>query len=160
MRPDAPVEGTPDPPRWFHNQPFVANVRAAGSAVGLDFSLGCTRTPNTQAAHQLLSYAREVSSAKQHETAEVLFRQYHADGMYPDQQTLALAAEEAGLDLEAAEEAISSEARAHQVNQEWQQSADFAPLGFRGGVPFFIVDGEVGLSGAQQPEAFLRAFGR
>ena len=156
-----PKEGT-EPPRWFSNAPFVSNVRARGAALGVEFTLGCERMPNTLLAHALLELAGEVSASKQNEVAEILFRQYHTDGLYPDEENVVSAAIEAGLGEQQAREAITSKYRLEAVNQECKKTVSWGmPLGFGGGVPYFLIDGKRGgLSGAQEPAALLKAFER
>jgi len=73
-----------------------------------------------------------------------------------NQQTLIDVVAEAGLDREKAEVVLNGDTRLEAIRQ-----ADEPGRRFRvEGVPFFIVNGTLTLSGAQQPDAFLEAFRR
>jgi len=142
-----PKSGTPEtrvPPR----------MKAAGAAVGVDFTGKCDRYPNTLSHHALLKYAAEVAPAKQNTLQEVLFRHYFTDGLYPAGANLALAATEAGLDGEAARAYAEDDANRSEVECEARANA---AMGITG-VPYFFINGEPAGSGAQPPEAFLRMF--
>ncbi len=151
LRSNIPLEGvekggTPEtrvPPR----------LKAAGAAVGIDFSGLTDRYPNTAAAHALLSWAGETAGAEvQNKIAEITFRHYFTDGFYPNTENLVKAATEAGLDADGARAAVTSAERLSAVKAEARTYQGC------GGVPFFIVNGEPAFSGAHPPENFLRAF--
>ena len=130
-----------------------ARLKAAGAAVGINFSGLTDRYPNTAAAHALLSWAEETAGvAVQNQIAEITFRHYFTDGLYPDAENLVKAATEAGLDADAARAAVASAERLEAVKAEARTYTGC------GGVPFFIVNGEPAFSGAQPPENFLKAF--
>jgi len=150
-----------------------ARMKAAGAAAGIDFTGKCDRYPNSLAAHALLRYAADLAPSKQSDLQEVqchrptvvsvcsnmpinltrmrmrqvLFRQYFTDGLYPDGETLAAAAKEVGLD--------AVQARAYAESQDNQRLAaeEARAISMRGvsGVPFFFINGEPALSGAQPP---------
>mgnify|MGYP006153074131 FL=1 len=149
MRPDVPAEGLGTAPRMYLDPSYVARVQAAGAKLGLEYSHKCRQTPNTLLAHTLIDLAGETSVAKQNEIAEVVFRQYHTDGLYPDETALVSAAVQVGLDAEVARAAITSETRQQEVTKQIRANAHV------GGVPCFIVNGKPALSGAQPPAAFL-----
>jgi len=152
MRPDVGPDGLDDPPRMYLMPDYVARVQAAGKAVGLDYTHKVRRTPNTLLAHALIGWVGETAAAKQNEVADIVFRQYHTDGLYPDEDNLVAAAAEAGLDLEAARAAITSKTRQDATAQEVVQNARATR-----GVPFFVVNGKRAFSGAQPPATFLEA---
>ena len=64
--------------------------------MGLDYTHLCRRVPNTLLSHTLISWAGEASPAKQSAVAEIVFRQYHTEGRYPDEANLVSAAVEVG----------------------------------------------------------------
>lgn len=150
LRPNMPPEGVPK-----DGTPATrvgARMKAAGQAVGIDFTGKCDTYPNTLAAHALLEYAAEVSPSKQNELQEVLFRQYFTDGVAPMGVNLAAAATEVGLDgKEALEYALS-------VENQRRVAARARDISNKGvtGVPFFFIDNEPLFSGAQPPEMLKR----
>jgi len=120
----------------------------------MDFTLKCQRTPNTLRAHTLLGWAGEMSASKQNEVMDIVSRQYHTDGLYPNEENLVSAAVEAGLDADAARAAITSKERQDAVQREVEKNSGV------GGVPYFLINGGGGMSGAQEAATFLQAFDR
>lgn len=57
---------------------------------------------------------------------------------------------EVGLDADAAREALTSERYLPDVRQDQDQARAYGIQG----VPFFVIDGQYGISGAQPPAAF------
>lgn len=151
LRPDMPMEGkdkggTPE-------TRVPARLKQVGASVGIDFSGLTDRYPNTTAAHALLSWAEETAGPqKQNELAEITFRHYFTDGLYPNVENLVAAAAEAGLDGEAARVAVTSNVRLEAVKLEANKYRGC------GGVPFFVVNGEPVFSGAQPPNVFESIF--
>jgi predicted DsbA family dithiol-disulfide isomerase len=110
------------------------------------------RTPNTFAAHRLAWYAAQ--QGKQDQVMEALFRAYFLNGKnIGDVKTLTHVAAEAGLDRTETEEFLESDNGMVEVKAEeavgWQ-------LGIRG-VPYFVFNGTVSISGAQHPDMFVSA---
>jgi predicted DsbA family dithiol-disulfide isomerase len=109
-------------------------------------------TPNTLLAHRLIWYA----GTKGHQDAVVdrLFRGYFEEGLdIGSLSILVELADQAGL---RANEFLTSEEGVAEVKAE--ESVGHK-LGVRG-VPYFLLDGTYGISGAQPPEIFLSAFRR
>lgn len=154
MRPDVPADGLDEPPRMYLDRRYVANVQARGKEIGLDYSHKCQRVPNTLKAHVLQDYAFELSTAKQMEVAEIIFRKYHTDGLDPtDLEVLVSAATEAGLDASEVRAILTDPTRQAATAQKIQHNARRT-----GGVPTFIVNGQNIGSGAQPPAVLMRAF--
>ena len=110
-------------------------------------------TPNTFAAHRLVWHAAQ--QGKQDEVVEALFRSYFVEGEnIGDLKTLAHAAAEAGLDRTGIEKFLASEKGVVEVKAE---EAVGRRLGIRG-VPYFVLNGRVAISGAQPPNVFVSAF--
>ncbi|UVT21751.1 MAG: DsbA family oxidoreductase [Nitrospira sp.] len=110
------------------------------------------RTPNTLLAHRLIWY----SGTQGHQDAVVdqLFKGYFEEGLdIGSLSTLVELAERAGV---RADEFLTNEAGAAEVKAE--ESIGHR-LGIRG-VPYFVIDGTYGISGAQPPGIFLSAFQR
>jgi predicted DsbA family dithiol-disulfide isomerase len=139
---------------WERSLQLDAQVAAAGKAEGIDFAFDkMERTPNTLDAHRLIWLAEK--QGVQDAVVEALFRAYFTEGRdIGKRQTLLDVVVEAGLDRKRAEAVLESD-----EGQEALREADELGRRFRvDGVPFFIVNGKITLSGAQQPEAFLEAF--
>ena len=108
--------------------------------------------PNTLDAHRLLTYAEQ--QGRQDEVAEVLFKAYFIDGAnLTDKDTLADIGARGGLDREAVRAYLESDQDRERVAQA-DVEARSAGIG---GVPFFIFNRRVGVSGAQDPDTLLEA---
>jgi predicted DsbA family dithiol-disulfide isomerase len=109
-------------------------------------------TPNTFAAHRLVWYAAQ--QGKQDDVVEALFRAYFLNGEnIGDLKTLAHVAGEAGLDRTETEMFFVSDKGVIEVKAE---EAVGRQLGIRG-VPYFVLNGSIAISGAQPPEIFVSA---
>ncbi len=88
---------------------------------------------------------------------EALFRAYFTEGRdIGDRQTLLDVAAGAGLDRGRARAELDTDDGLAAIRAE---EAEAHRLGVEG-VPLFVVNGELALSGAQEPRAFLDAFER
>jgi predicted DsbA family dithiol-disulfide isomerase len=126
---------------------------AAGSNEQIPFAFEkIQRTPNTFAAHRLIWYAAQ--QVKQDEVMETLFRAYFLEGKdIGDVKTLVYVSAEAGLDRTETEEFLASEKGVVEVKGE---EAVGRRLGIRG-VPYFVLNGGISISGAQPPDIFVSA---
>jgi predicted DsbA family dithiol-disulfide isomerase len=133
---------------WERSQDLDAQVVAAGLAEGLHFNFDrIERTPNTLDAHRLIWLARQQNV--QDAVVEALFRAYFTKGRdISNRGTLVDVVAEAGLDRGVAEDVLHSDAEIE------------APKFRVDGVPFFIINDQITLAGAQPAEAFLEALGR
>ena len=158
LNPDLPSEGIPRVDyiarkfgaRGKGNYERVAKV---GETVGIPFAFDKIEVqPNTLNAHRLLHYAEQ--QARQEEVAEALFNAYFIAGAnLTDLDTLADVAQQAGLDRAAAKAYLSSD-----TDRDTVAGADTeARSAGIGGVPYFIFNRAVAVSGAQDPEALLGA---
>lgn len=128
-------------------------VSAAAHAVGLapEFAK-IARQPNTLRAHALIAAAQGEA---QQAIVERLFSAYFVEGAdLTSREALAALARQAGLDDAAIRAALED---GDALERTRQAEVDARELGI-GGVPFFVVDGKVGVSGAQGAEALLGAF--
>lgn len=131
-------------------------VRRAGTQAGIAFDFErIALQPNTRDAHRLVAWVQTRGDAGP--LVERLFRAYFVEGRFVgSHEVLADLAAEAGEDRDAALEFLGSGVGLDEVAQA---EARAASLGITG-VPFFIVDGRYGLSGAQPAEAFVEALRR
>jgi predicted DsbA family dithiol-disulfide isomerase len=139
---------------WERSLELDAQVAAAGSGEGIHFAFDrMERTPNTLDAHRLIGLADE--EGVQDAVVEALFRAYFTEGRdISARQTLLDVVAGAGLDGDKAEGVLTGGG-----GQEAIREADELARRVRvEGVPFFVINGRVTLSGAQPPDAFLEAF--
>jgi predicted DsbA family dithiol-disulfide isomerase len=158
LNPDLPESGIPREEyvaRKFGARGKGVNERVtmAGRQVGIPFAYAkMTVQPNTLNAHRLMLYAERTG--KQDELAEALFRAHFTEGAnLTDRETLAGIAARAGLDRKAASDYLVSDTDRDQVARA-DVEARSAGIG---GVPYFIFNRKVGISGAQDPEMLLDA---
>ena len=159
LNPDMPAEGV-DRSEYLANKfgsknvgEIYARVSAVGRDVGIPFAFDkMVRQPNTLAAHSLIALA--VEHGVQHDLKEILFNAYFIQGQnFTDEATLVRLAVEAGIPEAAARECLASEVAREQVAGHEAQARK---LGISG-VPFFIFNGAVGVSGAQEAETLFEA---
>jgi predicted DsbA family dithiol-disulfide isomerase len=128
-------------------QVMIDRMTAVAAGDGLDFHFDRIRPGNTFDAHRLLHLARE--RGVQPAVKERFLRAYLTEGeAIGDRETLARLAAEAGLDRDEAKRALAGDAFAAAVRAD---EAEASRLGIHA-VPFFVVAGRYGLSGAQPPE--------
>ena len=126
---------------------------AAGEGLTLDF--GRVRHTKTLRAHELLHAAK--ASGRQAEMLERLFEAYFAQGEHvADVDTLVRLATEVGLDADDVRAALADGRHADDVAADIEQARAFGITG----VPFYVVDGRYGISGAQPGEAFAQILGQ
>lgn len=128
-------------------------VAAVGIGVGIEFAFDrIARTPNTFDAHRLIWFAQQ--QGRQDAVVEALFHGYFAEGFnIGEAELLVSLAERAGLDRDKVIRLLQSEEGVDTVRQE---EARGHQLGIRG-VPYFVLNGKTGLSGAQPVETFVAA---
>ncbi|MBW4042538.1 MAG: DsbA family oxidoreductase [Acidobacteria bacterium] len=127
-------------------------VSAIAAEVGLDYHYDDIRHTKTLLAHELMHFAKE--DGKQLETAEALFKAYFVDGGHVGHvDDLVALAESVGLDGAAARQALEDHRYAGDVQADLAQAVAYGI----NGVPFFVIDGKYGVSGAQSPEVFAGA---
>ena len=129
---------------------------AVGLSEGISFAFDrIERMPNTLDAHRLIGLAE--MQGVQDAVVEALFRAYFTEGRdISNRQTLLDVAAEAGLDRHQAEALMNSDDGLEAI---MDANALSRRLGVDG-VPFFLINGRLVLSGAQPPDAFLEAFQR
>jgi predicted DsbA family dithiol-disulfide isomerase len=133
-------------------RPMLDQVGGIAAEVGLDYDFDALQHTNTIKAHQLLHFAK--AHGRQLEMKERLLRAYFVEGRHIGRPAdLADLAAEIGLDREAALRALEADEYLGDVHADQDQAMRY---GIRG-VPFFVIDGTYGISGAQSPETFLRA---
>jgi predicted DsbA family dithiol-disulfide isomerase len=139
---------------WERSLELDAQVAAAGAADGIHFAFErMERTPNTLDAHRLIWLANK--QGVQGAVVESLFLAYFTEGRdISNRQTLIDVVADAGLERQRAEALLDSDEGMDAIKETGDQARRFRVEG----MPFFIVNGKLTLSGAQQPDAFLAAF--
>lgn len=127
-------------------------VGAMAEAAGLKMDFEHVVHVNTFDAHRIAHLAR--SEGREDEMIERLFSAYFADGEnIADHEVLARLAAEAGVDRELAAATLASDRFAEEVRAELGEARS---LGLSG-VPAFVIDRSMLVSGAQPPEVILGA---
>ena len=123
------------------------NVVNLAAAEGLQLRFDIARRGNTFDAHRLLHFAAE--RGVHWELKERLMRGYFTEGLpIGEPATLERIATEVGLPAEDVQEVLDSDRYAEDVREDERTAAAFG----MSGVPFFVVDRSLGVSGAQPPE--------
>jgi predicted DsbA family dithiol-disulfide isomerase len=108
--------------------------------------------PNTRKAHALIQFAGQFK--KQSELTDAFFRAYFSDGInLSDDENLLDISQNIGLDKEQARVIIAD---VKQLKRIEQRERTWQTFGIRG-VPFYIINDQYGISGAQTTETFIRA---
>lgn len=124
-----------------------AHIVSLGAERGIDFRFDRAWSGNTFDAHRLLHLA--LDRGVQRELKARLGRAYFTDGdPIGEPDTLRKAAADVGLDPQEVDEVLAGDAYADAVRADIAAAHDMDVTG----VPFFVVDGRLGLSGAQPPE--------
>ena len=141
---------------WERSLELDSKVIVVGESEGIHFDFDKTKkTPNTVDAHRVIWLADQHGC--QDAVVEVLFRAYFPEGKdIGNRQTLVDVAAEAGLDRKAAEAMLNCDDGLEAISNGREMSQRHQV----DGVPFFIINNAVTLSGAQAPETFLDAFKR
>ena len=131
-------------------------VRLSEAALesGVTFNWGeVTKSVNTRLAHMLVAAASTVQRGSEMKAA--LFKAYWQDGRdVGDPDTLVAIAVEQGFDEQAARDQLASEELRDTVIGLENRMREIGVTG----VPFFIVDGKLALSGAQPPDVWAQVF--
>ncbi|GGF09419.1 DsbA family oxidoreductase [Williamsia phyllosphaerae] len=119
---------------------------------GLAFDYDALAHTNTRKAHEVLHFAKQ--RGLQLELAERLFAAYFTQGRHlgRDEELADLAAE-VGLDRDEVLAALAGGDFVDAVDTDIEQARAYGISG----VPFYVIDGRYGVSGAQQPEVFRSA---
>jgi len=129
------------------------NMETMAAAEGLEYHLTDKgQTGNTLDAHRLVHLAKDHDHEDQ--MLERLYKAYFSEerSVFDVESLVSLAVEE-GLDATEVHEALKSDRYVDSVKHDLEEAR---MLGVTG-VPFFVIDGRYGISGAQATEVFTRA---
>ena len=129
-------------------------LASVGQEVGIRFSFG-GKTGNTRDSHRLIQLAGTKGEDVQVKVVERLFRAYFEEEKdITSREVLKGAAVESGLGEQEVSEWLESDMGGEQVDREVKE----AQMKGISGVPNFVLQGKLEIGGAQDPEAFVRAF--
>ena len=133
---------------------MCASLTQQGKGYQIEFAFEKALTFNTNDAHRLIQWGKTLGKGS--ELKEALMQAYFSEGTDLSQQENLLAVvEKVGLDKEKAQSVLESDVFAQDVQQDIYRSQQ---LGIRG-VPFFLINGETAISGAQADPVFEQAIG-
>jgi predicted DsbA family dithiol-disulfide isomerase len=160
LSPDTPVDFEGDEVDYLaghkgvpHEQvrEMLDRVTGVAAEAGLSYRFDLLRHTNTVKAHELLHAAK--ARGRQHEMAERLMSAYFTEGRHVGRiDELVDLAVEAGLDGDAVRAELDAQTHLPAVRADQEQARAFGITG----VPFFVIDGKYGVSGAQPADAFAQ----
>ena len=128
---------------------MLSHVTGVAAEAGLEYRFDLLQHTNTVKAHELLHHAK--ANDLQHEMEERLMSAYFTEGKHVGRiDDLVELAVEVGLDADETRQALESSVHLSVVRQDQAQARAYGIQG----VPFFVIDGQYGISGAQPPAAF------
>ena len=131
-------------------QEMTSRVTQLAKQVGLTYNFDKTIAANTFNAHRFAHFARQYG--KQNEAEELLFRSFFTDGKnIDDYQVLIQLGAEIGLDTIALKTALGNNSYANNVYADIYEAQQIGVSG----VPFFVFNRKLALSGAQESTTFL-----
>ena len=130
-------------------------LKQLGEEVGIRYDFEAIKVgPNTLDAHRLLHWAMVEGREVQDRVATALFKANFEEGRnVGDHVVLADIAEKAGMDRKVVENLLKTDADKDTVISEIDAAQQMGVTG----VPFFIIDGQYAVSGAQMPDVLANA---
>ena len=158
LAPDTPVDYEGTTVEYLHDrkgipveqvEKMLENVTGIAADVGLDYHFDDVHQTNTIKAHELLHFAK--SKGVQLEMKEALLKAYFIDGGHVGRvEDLADLAMTVGLDRDEVVAVLEAQTYLADVKADVAQAEAYGIQG----VPFFVIDGKYGVSGAQEAAAF------
>ncbi|HSR04878.1 MAG TPA: DsbA family oxidoreductase [Proteiniclasticum sp.] len=131
----------------------MKGVEMMAEKTGLPMNIFETRGANTYDLHRLIHLAKE--NGKDEEVTKAFFKGHFVDGLnLNDHEVVLKIWNEVGLSEKEAVETLASDRLKDAVKKDLKRAKE---LGIRG-VPFFLFDGKIEVSGAQTKEAFQRVY--
>jgi predicted DsbA family dithiol-disulfide isomerase len=161
LAPDTPVDFDGTPMDYLSQrkgispqqaEQMLARVTGIAESVGLDYHYDDVHQTNTVKAHELIHYAK--AHGRQLDMKERLLKAYFVDGRHVGRiEDLADLAAEIGLDRADVVRALSENEFLADVKADVALANEYGIQG----VPFFVIDGKYGISGAQDAQTFADA---
>jgi predicted DsbA family dithiol-disulfide isomerase len=131
-------------------QAAEAQMTETAAGEGLDFRFDVARAGNTFDGHRLVHLGK--AHGLQDAMKERLLHAYFSEGeLISDHETLARLAQEVGLPADEVRETLESDRYADEVRDDERAAQSFGISA----VPTFVVDRQLGASGAHPPEQLL-----
>jgi predicted DsbA family dithiol-disulfide isomerase len=132
---------------------IMASMADTGRDDGIEFqNKPGAKSPNTLAAHVVMELVQSEPDADPQRAAERLFHAHHVDCEdIGDADVLVRVASECGLAADTVRACLEDAASSDRVRGLIRQAVERGI----GGVPFFILNGRYGMSGAQPVEEFI-----
>ncbi|TBN56943.1 DsbA family oxidoreductase [Glaciihabitans arcticus] len=158
LSPDTPVEYEGTPVEYLSErkgmpveqvEQMLERVTGIAKDVGLDYDYDHVHQTNTVISHELIHFAK--SKGRQLEMKERLLKAYFINGEHVGRiPNLVAIAVELGYDEAEVTEALESHRFLKDVKEDVALAQEYGIQG----VPFFVIDGKYGVSGAQEASAF------
>jgi len=158
LSPDTPVDFEGNEAEYLAQHKGITPQQAAemldrvsgiATQVGLDYDFPAMQHTNTVKAHELVHYAK--THGKQSEMKERLLKAYFTEGGHVGRvDDLVGYAAEVGLDAEDARGALERNEYLAAVREDQATAQEYGI----NGVPFYVIDGKYGVSGAQEATTF------
>jgi predicted DsbA family dithiol-disulfide isomerase len=133
-------------------QGMMDSMTQTAAKEGLEYHFEALKLTNTFQAHQVIHLATE--HGLQGAMKERFLKAYLSEGAFlGDPEVLVSLAQEVGLDAGEVRAALENQTYAQAVRQDEAQARAYGIQG----VPFFVLGGKYGVSGAQAPETLLGA---
>ena len=158
LAPDTPVDFDGTPAEYLAQRkgmqleqvlPMLERVTGIAKSVGLDYDYDHVHQTNTVISHELIHFAK--SKGRQLEMKERLLKAYFINGEHvgriPDLVEIAV---ELGYDRTEVTDALESHRFLADVKADVALAQEYGIQG----VPFFVIDGKYGVSGAQEAATF------
>ncbi|PZF66278.1 DsbA family oxidoreductase [Curtobacterium sp. MCBD17_013] len=132
-------------------QQMIDTVTGIAAGVGLEYHYDTLHHTNTVKAHQVIHLAK--TKGLQLPMVERMFAAYFVEGRHVGHDDdLADLGAEVGLDRDEVLAVLRDDAQLDAVRADQAQAQAFGITG----VPFFVIDGKYGVSGAQDPATFTQ----
>jgi predicted DsbA family dithiol-disulfide isomerase len=158
LAPDTPVDYDGSPADYLSERKgipmaqvgqMLERVTSIAASVGLDYHYEDVRQTNTIKAHELIHYAK--AKDRQLDMKERLLRAYFVEGRHVGRiDDLADLAADIGLDRDDVIRSLSASEYLTDVKADVALARQYGIQG----VPFFVIDGKYGVSGAQESTTF------
>jgi predicted DsbA family dithiol-disulfide isomerase len=162
LSPDTPVDFEGDEVEFLANhkgipaeqaRQMLTRVVGIAEDVGLHYDYDALQHANTVKAHELIHYAK--AHGLQLEAKERLLKAYFEEGRNVGRiDDLADLATEIGLDRDDVVRSLMAQEFLPAVRADQRQAIEYGIQG----VPFFVIDGKYGVSGAQDAATFSEVF--
>ena len=135
----------------------IEHISQLGKAEGLDFKYATTLFTNTMDAHRLTKLAQSKSAELADAVSEKLYKAYFTDNLeLADRELLTKIGTECGLDETEIREMLVSSNYEDEVRLDEREAARYGIHG----VPYFVINGKLAISGAEATDTLMIALAK